>query len=205
MNFVDSTLKRSSRMLALMGVASIAFGVIVAVWPGLSLFALIMLFGALAFVNGGFMLAAGLQFLAERRTDWVPYVLGGIAGFAIGAVTFFRPGITGLALLYLIAGWAIVSGAFMIPAAFDLWDETNHQSWLLGLSGLLSIACGVLMAVYPVSGALAILWLIAFWSIVVGVTELAYSIRIHQTETELKETETKVKGALEPQGHRAAS
>ena len=77
--------------------------------------------------------------------------------------------------------------AFEIAAAFDLWDET-HDSWLLGLAGVLSIAFGVLIAVYPASGALAILWLIGFYAIAVGFTELAYSFRMHQADSKLKET-----------------
>jgi uncharacterized membrane protein HdeD (DUF308 family) len=195
-NTIDKTLKRSSRMLAFMGVASIAFGVIVAVWPGISLLALLALFGAFALVTGALSVGAGLEHIAERRTDWVPYLLTGLCGIAVGLITFFRPGVTGVVLLYLIAGFAIVTGTFSIAAAFDLWDETNHQSWMLGLSGLLSIAFGILIAVYPVSGALAILWLIAFYAIVVGTVELIYAVRIHQTEHRLTEM-------LKP--HRAAS
>ena len=185
MNAINDTLKRSSRMLALAGVASVAFGVVVLVWPGISLLSLIFLFGAFAVMTGSFMVGAGLEHLAERRTDWVPYILGGLAGIAVGGVTFFRPGITGLALLYLIAGFAIVTGAFQMAAAFNIGDEVKH-SWVLGLAGLLSIAFGILIAVYPVSGALAVLWLIGFYAIVVGVAELVYAGRMHQAESRVK-------------------
>ena len=198
MNVLDRTLKRSARMLALAGLASLAFGVIVLARPGLSLVVLIALFGAYALVSGMFMLGAGLEHLAERRTDWVPYVLGGLAGLAVGGITFFRPGITALVLLYLIAGWAIVSGAFEIPAAFALWDET-HESWLLGLAGVLSIAFGILIAVYPASGALAILWLIGIYALAVGLAELVYAFRMHQTESMVKQAESTVKQTLEGQ------
>jgi uncharacterized membrane protein HdeD (DUF308 family) len=202
MNVIDRTLTRSARMLALAGLASLAVGIIVLVKPGLSLIALLALFGAYALVSGLFRLGAGLEHLAQRRTDWVPYVLGGLAGLAIGGITVFRPGITALALLYLIAGWAIVSGALEIPAAFTLWEET-HQSWLLGLAGVLSIAFGILIAVYPASGALAILWLIGIYAIVVGLAELVYAVRMHQTQSMVKQAESTVKQTLE--GHKAPS
>jgi uncharacterized membrane protein HdeD (DUF308 family) len=202
MNVLDRTLKRSARMLALAGSATLAFGVIVLAKPGLSLVVLLALFGAYALLSGIFMLGAGLEHLAARRTDWVPYVLGGLAGLAVGGITFFRPGITALVLLYLIAGWAIVSGAFALPAAFALWDET-HQSWLLGLAGVLSIAFGILIAVYPASGALAILWLIGIYAIVVGLAELVYAVRMHQTQSMVKQAESTVKQTLE--GHKAPS
>jgi uncharacterized membrane protein HdeD (DUF308 family) len=125
----------------------------------------------------------------------VPYVLGGLAGLAIGGITVFRPGITALALLYLIAGWAIVSGALEIPAAFALWEET-HTSWLLALSGVLSIAFGILIAVYPASGALTILWLIGIYGIAVGIVELFYAYRMHQTEDTVKHVERTVPQTL---------
>ena len=202
MNVADKALKRSAMMLALAGLASLAFGVIVLVWPNLSLAVLIALFGAFALVSGMFMLGAGLEHLAERRTDWVPYVLGGLSGLAVGGVTFFRPGITALVLLYLIAGWAIVSGAFEIPAAFALWDET-HESWLLGLAGVLSIAFGILIAVYPTSGLLTILWLIGTFAVAVGIVELVYAFRMHQTESRVKQVESTIKQTVG--GHGAAS
>jgi uncharacterized membrane protein HdeD (DUF308 family) len=201
-NVLDRTLTRSARMLALAGLASLAFGVLVLAKPGLSLVALLALFGAYTLVSGLFRLGAGLEHLAERRTDWVPYVLGGLAGIAVGGITFFRPGITALVLLYLIAGWAIVAGALQIPAAFALWDET-HTSWLLGLAGALSIAFGILIAVYPVSGALTILWLIGIYAIAVGLAELVYAVRVHQTKSRVTHAERPVTHTLE--GHKAPS
>ena len=91
---MDKALQRSARYLAISGVAAIVFGVIVLVWPGISLVALVALFGAFAFVYGALAVAGGLNLLAHKRTDWVPFVLGGLVGMAIGAVTFFKPGIT---------------------------------------------------------------------------------------------------------------
>jgi uncharacterized membrane protein HdeD (DUF308 family) len=138
---VDIALNRSSRFLALGGLAAIVFGVLVLVWPGISLVAMIALFGAFAFIYGVFVLAWGLNLLARRSTDWVPYVLGGLAGIAIGAATFFRPCITALALLYLIAARAIVTGVLEIVAAVDLRGEIKGE-WLLGLAGVLSSSSG---------------------------------------------------------------
>lgn len=195
MNMIDQTLARSSRMLALAGVAGIAFGVIVLVWPNISLSAFLALFGALALVSGAFTLAAGLELLAERSTHWVPLVVGGLAGIAIGAVTFLWPHVTGLMLLYFIAAWAIVTGAFEIAAAFDLSAETK-DSWMLGLAGLASIVFGALIAIFPQSGALAIVALIGIYAIVTGVLCLVFSYRVHRVQGEIKQTF---------QGQRAAS
>src|SRR5579872_2394849 len=107
---MERALVHNTRYLALSGVAAIAFGVIALVWPNLTFVALLALFGAFALTVGGFTLAEGLTLLAERNTSWVPYVLGGLAGIAVGAVAFLWPGITALSLVYLIGFWAVITG-----------------------------------------------------------------------------------------------
>jgi Short repeat of unknown function (DUF308) len=92
---------------------------------------------------------------------------GGLAGVAIGAVTFLRPGITALALVYLIAGWAIITGVFEVVAAVDLHSEVR-SSWWLGITGVLSILFGALIGIQPGAGVLAILWVIGFYAILAG-------------------------------------
>ena len=66
---------------------------------------------------------------------------------------------TAVALLFLIAAWAIVSGIFEIAAAIRLRKEIKNE-WLLILSGGLSVAFGILMIANPGAGAMAVLWLI---------------------------------------------
>jgi len=127
---MDRALTRSSRLLALEGIAAIVFGIVVLIWPGMTLVGLLALVGAFALVSGVLVLASGLSLLAQRRDDWVPFVLGGLAGIVVGAVTFLRPGITVLALVYLIAVWAIITGVFEIVAAVDLHGETRGEWWL---------------------------------------------------------------------------
>src|SRR5258708_30473397 len=153
-------MSRSAVYLGVAGVASIAFGAITLFWPGISLVVLTALFGAFALVYGALALGAGLNLLAHRSTDWVPYVLGGLAGVVVGVVTFFAPGLTDLTLIYVIAAWAIIVGVFGIISSLDLRDVFNGAGWLTA-SGVLSIVFGVVVAARPGTGALAILWLIA--------------------------------------------
>jgi len=183
-------LVRNTRLLALQGVAAIAFGVIALVWPNLTFIALLALFGAFALISGGFTLGAGLNLIAERSTYWVPYVLGGIAGIAIGAVTFLWPGFTALTLVYVIAFWAIIVGVFEVIAALELAGQVKGD-WTLGLAGILSVAFGVLVAIYPRSGALSIIWIIGLYAIIAGVTKLVLAYRLHSGEED-------VKSALQP-------
>jgi uncharacterized membrane protein HdeD (DUF308 family) len=176
---------QNNRLLILQGIAAVAFGVLVLVWPNLSFIALLALFGAFALVTGVFQVAQGLNLVVERQTYWVPYILGGLAGIAVGAVTFLHPGWTALTLVYIIAFWAIITGVFQILASLDLAGQVDGD-WMLGLSGALSVAFGVLVALYPRSGALAIIWLIGLYAILFGVTELFVAYRLNQGDKQIQ-------------------
>ncbi len=191
---MDIALKRTARYLAFGGVSAIVFGVVVLVWPGLSLVALTYLFGAFAFVYGTLAVASGLNLAVHKSTNWVPFVIGGLVGVAFGVVTLFFPGLTALSLVYFIAAWAIMTGVFGIVAAIDLHGEVDGAYWM-GTSGALSIVFGGIVAIWPGAGALAILWLIAFYAIISGVAQLVGAYRIH----EFRSTAKTVVGALRPQ------
>jgi uncharacterized membrane protein HdeD (DUF308 family) len=184
---VYQALVRNTRLLALRGVAAVAFGVIALVWPNLTFVALLALFGAFAFVEGAFTLGAGLNLLTERQTNWVAYVIGGLAGIAIGAVTFLYPGFTALTLVYVIAFWAIITGIFEFVAAIELAGEVQGD-WTIGLAGILSVAFGALVALYPRSGVLSIIWLIGFYAILAGITRLTLAYRLNRGESTVKST-----------------
>src|SRR3954463_12198609 len=91
-------------VLALRGVLAILFGLIAFVWPGITLIALVLLFGAYALLDGLFALFAAAG-AAGRHERWGALLLEGVAGIAAGVVTFIWPGMTALALAYVIAFW----------------------------------------------------------------------------------------------------
>jgi len=182
---MQQALVRNNRLLALSGVAAVAFGVLTLTWPSISFIALLALFGAFALITGGLTLGAGLNLLAEKQTTWVPYVLGGLGGIAVGAVTFLWPGLSALALVYVIGFWAVMTGIFEIVGAFDLAGKLDHD-WMLGISGILSVAFGTLVAIYPRSGALAIIWIIGFYAILSGVTRLVVAYRVNGVESKVR-------------------
>jgi uncharacterized membrane protein HdeD (DUF308 family) len=169
-------LVRSWWTLALRGLLAIIFGVLALVWPGITLLALMVFFGAFVLVDGLLAVVAGF---AERKTNgrWWVLVLAGILGIAIGLVTFVWPSITALALLFLIAAWAIVTGILQVVLAVMLRKEVKNE-WLLILEGVLSVIFGVLVAALPVAGALAILWLIAIWAIIIGLLSVVLAFRL---------------------------
>lgn len=167
------------RALALRGVAALAFGLLTLIWPGLTLWVLVVLFGAYALVDGVFTLidvARNRPGTAEHR-GWL--IVEGVAGIAAGIVTFVWPAITALALLFVIAAWAFVIGVARVSAAIRLRHIVDH-AWLMGLAGVLSILFAILLVITPGAGALVITWLIGWWAVVVGVTLLMAAWRVHR-------------------------
>jgi uncharacterized membrane protein HdeD (DUF308 family) len=154
-------------ILALRGAFAVLFGVLALVWPHLTLLVLVLLFGAYAIVNGVMAVIVSLQ---ERKVypQWWVMLIAGILGIIAGLVAFLWPGIAALALLYVIAAWAIVTGVFEIAAAFATGLPFTLV-WTLALAGILSVLLGVLLAILPGVGLLSLVWVIGIYAIVYGV------------------------------------
>ncbi len=144
------------------------------VWPGLTFTILVLFFGAYALWDGIFALIGAFRTRAERR--WA-LILEGIAGVAAGLFTFLWPEAATVALLFIIAGWAIFTGIMEIITAIRLRKEI-HGELLMALSGLLSVAFGIAIAVWPAAGLLAITWLIAAYAIIFGVLLIILGFRV---------------------------
>jgi uncharacterized membrane protein HdeD (DUF308 family) len=170
-------LSRNWWLLALRGLAAIVFGILAFVWPEATITALVMLFGAYALVEGVLAAAMALTNVVGRRRWWV--LLEGLTSIAIAVITLLWPGVTALALLYLIAAWAIVTGVLEILAAIELRREISNE-WLLILSGIASVVFGVLVIVFPGAGALSVLWMIALYAVVFGALLVALSFRVRK-------------------------
>ena len=170
------TMKRGWWFLVLRGIFAVLFGVLAFVQPGITLEALVLLFGAYSLVNGVFTLA--LAFRAPKGMSGKgTLVFLGLLGIAAGILTFFYPGITALSLLWVIAFWAILTGIFEIVAAVKLRKELSNEK-LLVLSGALSVAFGVIAILMPNAGALSIVWLIGTYATLFGVLLLTLAFRM---------------------------
>jgi uncharacterized membrane protein HdeD (DUF308 family) len=164
---------------AVRGILAIIFGILLLVWPGMSLLVLVYLFGAFALVSGFFAVVAAFQLHRDHFLMW-SLLLEGLVGIAIGLITFFWPGITSLVLLVLIAIWAIAIGIGEIAAAFSS-DASAGERWMTGIAGALSIVFGILLFRQPGAGLLAIVWIIGFYAIIWGIVLISYSMQQHGT------------------------
>ena len=176
-------LERNWWLLLVRGIAAILFGIAALAWPGLTLAALVLLFGAYVLVDGVFGVVDSIRY-RDRIANWGLWLLEGVLGIAVGAMTLLLPGVSALVLLMLVAAWAIVGGVLRIVAAIQLRKRIEGE-WLLGLGGALSILFGVLLVALPGAGILSLVWLIAAWAIVFGIVLTALALRLRRAGKDL--------------------
>ncbi len=158
------------------GLLAILFGAMAFAWPGLTLVTLVLLFGAWALVSGVFA-TVGAFGARKSHKEWWILLLTGLLGIAVGLLTFYRPGVTAISLLWYIAFWSIFTGIVEIVEAVRLRKEIRGEGWLM-LAGAASVIFGVLLLAYPGAGALALVTLIAAYAIVFGVILVIASFRL---------------------------
>lgn len=169
------SLTRNWWAVALRGLAGIVFGIITFVSPGLSLAALVLVFGAYAFADGVLSIVSAVRRQGADR--WWLLLVQGIVGIGAGVVTLLWPGITAIALLFVIAAWALVGGALQVAAAIRLRKVISGE-WLLALGGVLSITLGVLLVLFPGPGALALVIWIGAYAFVFGILLLVLGFKL---------------------------
>jgi uncharacterized membrane protein HdeD (DUF308 family) len=173
---LNVVLARNWWALLIRGVLAVVFGVLAFVNPGVTLATLVLLFGAYSLVDGVFSIVAGLR-AAQRHERWWPFALEGLLSIVVGIIAFAMPAATAFALLMLASAWSIVTGLFRIAAAIRLRREIEGE-WLLILNGVLSVAFGVVIALFPGPGLVTVVWLVGFYAIVFGVILIALAFRL---------------------------
>jgi uncharacterized membrane protein HdeD (DUF308 family) len=171
-------------LLALRGLFAILFGLAAFFWPGLTLSVLVLFFGAYVLIDGVMSIVAAVGDRDENDRWWV-LLLEGLAGIAAGIIAFVWPGITAVALLFVIAAWAIATGVLELIAAIRLREVLKNEL-LLALSGALSIILGLILVFNPGPGALALIWAIGAYAILFGALfiYLGYKLRGSEEEPE---------------------
>jgi uncharacterized membrane protein HdeD (DUF308 family) len=158
------------------GVLAILFGLAAFFWPGITLRALVMLFGFFVLLQGLVLLFAAFGSKAISTNWWIG-LLEGIVSVLLGLMAFVWPGITAIILLFIIAAWAFFSGVIEFMAAVQLRRVISGE-WVLGLTGILSITIALLLVAQPGAGAVAVTWLIGLYAFIFGALLLYLGVKI---------------------------
>ena len=180
---------RSWWAFVLQGVLAIGVGLAAFFVPGPTLAAFIAVFAAYVIVTGAIEIGAGLSM--QGGPKW-SLVVGGIAGIALGVLTFASPQNTAVAVTLLVGIWSIATGVLRTAAAYMMGKLS--QTWLLALSGIVSVVFGVLLIANPSTGVLAVLWLIGYYAIFAGVLSIAFGLRLRGVGKDVSDFESTVTG-----------
>jgi uncharacterized membrane protein HdeD (DUF308 family) len=163
-------------VVGLRGILGIIFGLICLLTPGIAVQVFVILFAAYMLVDGVFAIISGIR-AARNGERWGLLLLEGVVDIAAGAVAVLWPAITLVALIWVIAVWAIISGALMLGAAFGL--NLDHGRWWLALGGIASIIFGVLLVIEPLVGAVVLTMWVGAYAIVFGGVLLVLAFQLH--------------------------
>ena len=166
--------------VAIGGIFALILGLVALLWPGVTLMVLVLLLGAYAFVSGLFAVVVGAAWPAGLGVRSL-MVLEGVLGIVIGVLIFIRPETAELVLLYLIATWAIVSGIIEIVAGIGLRRVISGE-WALIVGGVASVIFGVLLAVWPREGLIALVWIFGIYALAYGVMQLVVAYRVRRMD-----------------------
>ena len=167
--------------VGLRGILGILFGLICLLTPGIAIEVFVILFAAYMLVDGVFAIASGIK-AARNGERWGLLILEGIVDIAAGLVAVLWPAITLIALIWIVAIWAIVSGALMLGAAFTL--KLDHGRWWLALGGIASLIFGILLVIEPLIGAVVLTMWIGAYALVFGIFLLILAFQLHAKKEE---------------------
>ena len=161
---VASVLSRSAWLLIVLGVIAVLFGIAAFAWPARTVVALAWAFGVMALAEGLISLVALFRKDVPIPKGWV--ALYAVASIVFGCLAVLKPLAVAGVLLMFLAAWLIVAGVFRIVFAIRVRKQIENE-WLLGLSGALAIALGVLFVAYPGAGLVTM----ALW---IGIAAMIY-------------------------------
>ena len=169
-------LARNWWSLVIRGILGIVLGILTFTWPGITIMALVFLFAAYSLVDGVMSLIGAVR-AAEAHERWGVLILEGLVGIAAAAVTVMWPAITTIALVFVIAAWAVITGALEIGAAIYLRKVISGE-WLLIVGGIASVLFGLLLVMVPVIGAVVIALWVGAYAFIFGVLLLALGFKL---------------------------
>ena len=175
-------LKSLSTSLILRGVLATLVGILALAWPGVTVFALVILFAVYAFVAGG------LQTIRAFSSDTAGPVFGhlllGLVSLAAGVIALVWPLPTALVLVVIVGTWAVISGLVEIFSAFRAGESAGTRAMFL-LGGLVSIVFGLVLLARPGMGAVTLALVFGLFNLIYGGSMLVQRHRVASDRQEL--------------------
>jgi uncharacterized membrane protein HdeD (DUF308 family) len=105
--------------------------------------------------------------------------LTGVVIILFGIAALIWPGLTLATFIFLFGAQAIINGIAELVATFRAISD-RRTWWTHLVLGIVNVAAGIVVFVYPGLTALVLLWVIAFWAIALGIVEVVGSFSTGQ-------------------------
>jgi len=163
-------------IVLLRGIFMVIFGLIALVSPGIALLTLVWVFGFYAILDGITAVVIGIR--ARGEPHWVWTIIQGVVSVLAGLIALVWPGVTALALLFVVAFWAIMLGISEIAGAFaSRKSGSNAWGWTLA-AGVLNVVFGIVLLIWPASGILTLVWLVGIFMLAGGIALIVLAFRV---------------------------
>jgi uncharacterized membrane protein HdeD (DUF308 family) len=167
--------KRTWWVFLVGGIAAVIFGILAFMQPASALLVLAIYFAAMVLVDGA-VNAWGA--ISNRDKDgWVIMLLLGVIGVVAGGYALLHPALSVAAFILVVAFTAIFFGVLLLSLGFKIRKESERE-WILYLNGALSVLFGILIVARPAEGSVTIIYLIAFWAILLGALKIWFAFKV---------------------------
>jgi len=157
------------------GLASVIFGILAFMQPGIALLVLSIFFAAAVLVDGASNIVGALQH--REKDGWWIMLLIGILGVVAGGYALLNPPVSMMAFIFLVAFEAILLGVFLLMLGYKVRKATSRE-WILYVTGVLSVLFGILVIMNPTAGSLSVVYLIAGWALVIGALKVLFAFKV---------------------------
>jgi uncharacterized membrane protein HdeD (DUF308 family) len=114
---------------------------------------------------------------ANARRYWWLFLIRGLFGLALGVYALVFPGLTLAVAVLLIGAYLIVDGVVACAKAIQIVRSDAHW-WVILLEGILGIAVGLAIFMWPALSALTLAYLVGYWAILTGVAAIVTALRL---------------------------
>jgi uncharacterized membrane protein HdeD (DUF308 family) len=169
--------KSTSTSLILLGVLAVVVGIVAIAWPGATILALVILFAVYAFIDAG--LQTMRAFSSRTAGPVLGHLLLALVDLAAGVVALVWPAPTAFVLVIVVAAWALAGGVAEFFAGFQTGESAGTRALFI-LSGLVSVAFGVLLFARPGVGAVTLALLFGLYALIYGFSQITAGIQLRQ-------------------------
>jgi uncharacterized membrane protein HdeD (DUF308 family) len=174
--------KSLSTSLIARGILAVAVGVVALAWPSVTVLALVILFAIYAFMAAG--TEAVRAFNTQTAGPAIGHLLLGLVNIGAGVIALAWPGPTALVLVLIVGAWATVTGLLEISAGFRAAESAGTRA-LFFVSGLISIAFGIVLFARPGIGAVTLALVFGLFNLIYGISALVLGIDLRRTHHRL--------------------